>query len=122
MLNITLSYKDRTRRTNIWVRERTKVIDIIMYTVRKMKWSWAAWAYQPPQRQPMDLTCHHLETIMTRKDDKGDQPSGGETNWTNTGMTRYGRQQHKTGSFGDGMLKSSPNHGTQRLPNDDNDE
>ena len=36
MLNIT--YKDRM--TNIWVRERTKVIDII-YTVRKMKWSWA---------------------------------------------------------------------------------
>ena len=36
MLNIT--YKDR--RTNIWVGERTKVIDIIL-TVRKMKWSWA---------------------------------------------------------------------------------
>ena len=36
MLNIT--YKDR--RTNIWVRERTTLIDII-YTVRKMKWSWA---------------------------------------------------------------------------------
>ena len=36
MLNIT--YKDR--KTNIWVRERTKLIDII-YTVRKMKWSWA---------------------------------------------------------------------------------
>ena len=36
MLNIT--YKDR--RTNIWVRERTQLIDII-YTVRKMKWSWA---------------------------------------------------------------------------------
>ena len=36
MLNIT--YK--VRRTNIWVRERTKLIDII-YTVRKMKWSWA---------------------------------------------------------------------------------
>ena len=36
MLNIT--YKDR--RTNIWVRERTKLIDII-YTVRKMKGSWA---------------------------------------------------------------------------------
>ena len=31
-------YKDR--RTNIWVRERTKVIDIIN-TVRQMKWSWA---------------------------------------------------------------------------------
>ena len=55
---------------------------------------------------------------MTRKDVKGDQPSGGETTWTNTG---YGRGQHKTGSFGDGMLRPSPNHGTQRLPNDDNE-
>ena len=59
---------------------------------------------------------------MTRKDDKGDQPSGGETTWTNTGATRYGRGQHKTGSFGDNMLSPSPNHGTQRLPNDDDDE
>ena len=56
---------------------------------------------------------------MTRKDVKGDQPSGGETTWTNTGATRYGRGQHKTGSFGDGMLRPSPNHGTQRLSNDD---
>ena len=36
MLNITYKY----RRTNIWVRERTKLINI-MYTVRKMKRSWA---------------------------------------------------------------------------------
>ena len=36
MLNIT--YKDRM--TNIWVRERTNVINIIN-TARKMKWSWA---------------------------------------------------------------------------------
>ena len=56
---------------------------------------------------------------MTRKDVKGDQPSGGETTWTNTGATRYGRGQHKTGSFGDDMLRPSPNHGTQRLPIDD---
>ena len=58
---------------------------------------------------------------MTRKHVKGDQPSGGETTWTNTGATRYGRGQHKTGSFGDDMLRPSPNHGTQRLPNDDDD-
>ena len=57
MLNIT--YKDR--RTNIWVRERTKVVDI-MYTVRKNEMVLGR-AYQPPQRQPMDLACHHLETI-----------------------------------------------------------
>ena len=42
-------------------------------------------AYQLPQRRPMDLACHHLETIMTRKDDKGDQPIGGEMTWTNIG-------------------------------------
>ena len=59
---------------------------------------------------------------MTGKDDKGDQPSGGETTWTNTGETRCGRGQHKTGSFGDGMLRPSPNSGTQRLPNDDDDD
>ena len=60
---------------------------------------------------------------MTRKDDKGDQPSGGETTWTNTGATRYGiGHLHKTGSFGDDMLRPSPNHGTQRLPNDDDDD
>ena len=59
---------------------------------------------------------------MTRQDDKGDQPSGGETTWTNTGATRSGRGQHKTGSFGDDMLRSSHDHGTLRLPNDDDDD
>ena len=59
---------------------------------------------------------------MTRKNDKGEQPSGGETTWTNTGVTRYGRGQHKTCKFGDGMLRPSPNHRTPRLPNDDNED
>ena len=34
---------------------------------------------------------------MTRKDDKEDQPSGGEMTWANTGVTRSGRGEHKTG-------------------------
>ena len=93
MLNIT--YKDR--RTNIWARERTKLIDII-YTVRKMKWSWtpgqgistASKTTDGPRVSPLG---YH----MARKDNKGDQPSGGETTWTNTGATRYGSGQHKTG-------------------------
>ena len=59
---------------------------------------------------------------MTRKYVKGDQPSGGETTWINTGAKRYGGGQHKTLSFGDGILRPSPNHGTQRLPNDDDDD
>ena len=89
----------------------------IIYNVRK--WSWAGhinhlkddrWTSRVTAWRPYD-----------KKDDKGDQPSGGETTWTNTGATRYGRGQHKTGSFGDEMLRPSPNHGTQRLPNDDDD-
>ena len=48
-------------------------------------------AHQPPKRRPMDLAYHHLETIMTRKYEKRDQPCGGETTWTNTGATRSGR-------------------------------
>ena len=80
-------------------------------------------ACQLRQRRPMDLACHHLGDHTTRKYDKGDQPSGGETTWTNrsfpTGAIRSGRGQRKIGSFGDGMLRPSPNHGTFRLPNDD---
>ena len=55
MLNIT--YKDR--KTNIWVRERTKVIDIIN-TVRKKKWSWAEHINRlKDDRCLMMMTGHH---------------------------------------------------------------
>ena len=37
-----------------------KLVDVI-YIVRKMKWSWVG--HQPPQRRPMDLARHCLETI-----------------------------------------------------------
>ena len=57
----TCGRTDQNRRTNIWVRERTKLIDII-YTVRKNEMVLGR-AYQPPQRRPMDLARHHLETI-----------------------------------------------------------
>ena len=90
-------------RTNIWVRDRTK----------------ASTPTDGPRVSPLG---NQLETIyMTRKDDKGDQPSGGETTWTNTGATRSGKGQRKTGSFGDGMLRPLHNHGTQRLPNEDDE-
>ena len=56
MLNIT--YKDR--KINIWVRERTKVIDKINTEKNEMV---LGRAYQPPQRRPLDLACHHLEII-----------------------------------------------------------
>ena len=68
MLNIT--YKDR--KNKIWVRERTKVIDIISNEKNEMV---LGRAYQPPQRRLMSPLGEH----MTRKDGKGDQPSGRET-------------------------------------------
>ena len=61
MLNVT--YKDR--RTSIWVREKSH-----RYNVHCEKNEMVLGrAYQPPQRQLMDLVCHHLETIkiMTGK-------------------------------------------------------
>ena len=59
---INITYKDR--RTNIWVKERAKLIYIyIIYTVRKNEMVLGR-AYQPPQRRPMDLARHHLETII----------------------------------------------------------
>ena len=58
---------------------------------------------------------------MTRKDVKGDQPSGGETNWTYWNDTIW-QMTAQDKVIGDDMLRPSPNHGTQRLPNDDDDE
>ena len=89
--NKNITYKDR--RTNIWVREDKTHRYNLHCEKNEMV---LGRAYQPPQRRPMDLARHHLEAIMTRKDVKRDQPSGGETTWTNTGATRYGRRQHKT--------------------------
>ena len=78
------------------------------------------WRYTIRQRTAQYIqACHHLETIMTRKDDKGDQPSGGETTRTNTGGTRSDRGQHNTCKLGGGILRPSPNHGTPRSLNGD---
>ena len=69
---------------NIWVRERTKVIDTIC-NVRKMKWSWAGHISRlKDDRWTLGVPIYSY--------DKGDQPSGGETTWTNTGGARAGRQ------------------------------
>ena len=49
-----------------------------------MKWSWAGHINRLKDDGP---PVSPLGDHMTRKDDKGDQPSGGETTWTNTGAT-----------------------------------
>ena len=56
MLNIT----NNDRNTNIWVRDRRhgynqqcEKQDVVLGK-----------AHQPPQRPPMNLACHHVETIQ----------------------------------------------------------
>ena len=102
MLNMT--YKDR--RTNIWVRERTKLIDII-YTVRKMKWSWAGhinrlkddrWTSRVTTWRPYDKKIRQGRPAKRWRDDLDKYWS--DTIWQRTAQT---------GSFGDDMLRPSPN-------------
>ena len=62
ILNIT--YKDR--KTNVWVREKTRVIDIIS-NVRIMKWSWAG---RFNRLKDDRWTTRKLGDHMTRNDNK----------------------------------------------------
>ena len=55
MFNIT--YK--TRNTNIWVRERAKVIYYNQHCEKNEM--VLGRAYQRHQRRPMDIACHHLQ-------------------------------------------------------------
>ena len=96
MLNIT--YKDR--RTNIWVRERTKLIDII-YTVRKMKWSWAGhinrlkddrWTSRVTTWRPYDKKIRQGRPAKRWRDDLDKYWS--DTLWQRTAQDRVIWRQH----------------------------
>ena len=96
MLNIT--YKDR--KTNIWVRERTKVIDI-MYTVRKMKWSWAEhinrlkddrWTSRITTWRPYDKKRRQLRPAKRWRDDLDIYWS--DTIWQRTAQDRVIWRRH----------------------------
>ena len=99
MLNIT--YKDR--KTNIWARERTKVIDVIS-NVRNMYWTSNClkddrWTSRVTSCSPCDKNRQGRPAKQWRDDvDKY---------WSDTIWQRT-----------DGMLRHSANHGTLRLPND----
>ena len=60
------------------------------------------------------INPQNLEAIRQEKTTR-------ETTWTNTGATRYGRVQLKTRQLGYCKRMPSPNHGTLRLPNDEDD-
>ena len=106
------SYKDR--KTNIWGRERTshnlhcKKTEMVLGR-----------AYQPPQRRPMDLTCHHLDDKKIRQGRPAKRWRDDlDKYWIDTIWQRTAQER----VIGDGMQRPSPNHGTQRLPNDDDDD
>ena len=95
MLNKT--YKDR--KTNIWAREKTKVIDKKNYNQQCEKNEMVLGrAYQPLQRQPMDLACHHdMKRRQGRpakrwRDDLDKYWS--DTIWQRTAQDRLTRIQH----------------------------
>ena len=88
VLNIT--YKDR--KTNIWIRERTKVLDIII-NVGKMKWSSAThinglyddrWFSRVTTWRPYNIKKTTQKTSQTV-----------ETTWTNAEGVQSGRGQRK---------------------------
>ena len=96
MLNIT--YKDR--RTNIWVRERTKVIHI-MYTVRKMILSWAGhinrlkdnrWTSRVTTWRPYDKTRRQGRPAKRWRDDLDKYWS--DTIWQRTAQDRVIWRRH----------------------------
>ena len=96
MLNIT--YKDR--RTNIWVRKRTKLIDII-YTVRIMKWSWAwhinrlkddRWTSRVTAWRPHDKKRRQWRPAKRRRDDLDKYWS--DTIWQRTAQDRVILRRH----------------------------
>ena len=60
--------------------------------VIKIKWSWEGTPTASKTSDGPRVSPRGDHT--TRKDDKGDQPSGGETTLTNTGATQSGRGQH----------------------------
>ena len=120
MLNIT--YKDR--RTNIWVRERTKVIDITT-TVRKMKWSWAGhinrlkddrWTSRVTTWRPYDKKRRQERPAKRWRDDL-DKKYWANTIWQTTAYDRLTLRRHAAA-----FITLWPNHGTLRLPNDDDDD
>ena len=98
------------------ITRNTKLIDII-YTVRKMKWSWAGhinrlkddrWTSRVTTWRPYDKKRRQGRPAKRWRDDL-------DKYWSDAIW-------QKSGSFGDGMLRPSLNHGTQRLPNDDDDD
>ena len=58
---------------------------------------------------------------MTRKVDKGDQPSGGEMTWTNTEATRSGKGQDKViwRRHAEAFAQTTGHNGCLMMMNDD---
>ena len=90
MLNITYNY----RNTNIWVRERTQIIDIIN-TLRKIKWSWAGhinrikddrWTSRITTWRPYDKKIRQRRPAKRWRDDLDKYRS--DTIWQTTAQDR----------------------------------
>ena len=93
LLNIT--YKDRKTSGLEMDKSRNQQCENIEMVLGR--------AHQPPKK-PMDKACLHLETIRQEKTTMETSPT-----------------VERRPELGDGMLMPSPNHGTLRLANDDDE-
>ncbi len=98
MLNIT----SKDRKTNIWVRERTKVVNVIN-TVRKIKWSWAGyisrlkddrWTPHATTWRPYDKKRRQGTPSKRRRDDLDKYWS--DTIWQKTAQERLTWRRHSS--------------------------
>ena len=101
ILNIT--YKDK--KTNKWIREQTKVVDILETIKKRRKWTWAGHICRRTDNRWSALLTHWIpyggnETGVAKGKD-------GETNCTNTGERPTGSNKQRIGVFGDIMLRPS---------------
>jgi len=103
LLNIT--YKDR--KTNKWVRDQTKVMDI-MEIIKNSKWTWAGhisrktdnrWTADGVQNWQFGHPCHGCKRI------RGRQQKDGEMNYNSTGAMWTGTWEQETETFGGNMLR-----------------
>ena len=114
MLNIT--YRDR--KTNVWVREKTMVTDVIEQ-VRRRKWTWAGhgskirdnrWKLRIRIWKPYERKTPRRRPARRWRDELDDY-------WKGTIWQRIAQDRPTWNS----MLRPSPNHGTLWLHDDDDD-
>ncbi|PIK48481.1 endonuclease-reverse transcriptase [Apostichopus japonicus] len=115
MLNIT--YKDH--KTNKWIREQTKVQDI-MEVIKHRKWTWAGHVTRRGDGRWSTLTT--VWTSLDGKRNRGRQRRDGEMKYRNSGMKPIGTHMQGRERVGDSMLRPSSSSGSTTAEEEEEEE